>query len=180
VLNSISVLKNHNGVKPGSTGIEQGRKSKVYEVAKILPSIFKTQVQRVDPPLVEILMPLWPKVAGAAIAQQSQPDAFAAGTLTLAAADPGWAKALTAMREELREKINAYLGRPVVRSLRIRKVMKLTLPLPSRTADRGLPDAVDPAPVEWTGAIDTLDPEMARIVRLSYAKYFARGRTGVA
>ncbi|MGO9268898.1 MAG: DUF721 domain-containing protein [Terriglobia bacterium] len=149
------------------------------EVAKVLAGILKRQVQRVDPPLVEILAPLWPKVAGAAIAQQSQPEAFAAGTLTLATADPSWAKVLTAMREELRDKINAYLGHPVVRALRIRKVMKLTLPLPSRIADRGLPEAIDPAPVAWTGAVEKLDPEMARIARLSYAKYFARNRKGV-
>jgi len=154
--------------------------SPVDEVAKVLPSVFKRQVQRVDPRLVEILAPLWSKVAGAAIAQQSQPDAFAAGTLTLAAADPSWAKALTVMREELRDKINAYLGRPVVRAVRIRKVLKLTVPLPSRVADGGLPDPIDPAPVAWTGAVDKLNPEMARIARLSYAKYFARNRKGTA
>jgi len=148
----------------------------VDEVAKVLPSIFKRQVQRVDPRLVEILASLWPQVAGPAIAQQSRPESFAAGTLTLAAADPGWAKALSVMREELREKINAYLGRPVVRALRIRKVMKLSPPLPSTVADRALPDAIDPAPVAWTGVIDKLDPEMARIARLSYAKYFARNK----
>ncbi len=150
------------------------------EIAKVLPSIFQKQVQRVDPPLVEVLAPLWSHVAGPAIAQQSQPDAFAAGTLTLAAADPSWAKALAAMREDLRNKINAYLGRPVVRALRIRMVLKLTRPLLPRVADRGLPDAIDPAPVAWTGAVDKLDPEMARIARLSYAKYFARNRKGAA
>jgi predicted nucleic acid-binding Zn ribbon protein len=152
----------------------------VDEVVKVLPSVLKRQVQRVDPRLVEILAPLWSHVAGPAIAQQSQPDTFAAGTLTLAAADSGWAKALTAMREELRDKINAYLGRPVVRALRIRKVHKLTLPLPSKVADPKLPDAVGPAPVAWTGAEDKLEPEMARIARLSYAKYFARNRKGAA
>jgi hypothetical protein len=154
--------------------------SPVDVVATVLPSVFQRQVQRVDPRLVEILAPLWSHVAGPAIAQQSQPDTFAAGTLTLAVADPGWAKALAAMREELRNKINAYLGRPVVRALRIRKVHKLILPLPSRVADRGLPDAVDPAPVGWTSALEKLDPEMARIARLSYAKYFARNRKGAA
>jgi hypothetical protein len=150
------------------------------EVAKVLPSILKRQVQRVDLPLVEILAPLWPKVAGAAIAQQSQPDAFAAGTLTLAAADLSWAKALTVMREELRDKINAYLGRAVVRTVRIWKVPQLTRPLPSRVVDRGLPDPIDPAAVVWTGAVDKLNPEMARIARLSYAKYFARNRKRAA
>jgi len=146
------------------------------EIAKVLSSVLKRQVHRVDPPLVEILVPLWPKVVGAAIAQQSQPEAFAAGTLTLATADPGWAKALIAMREELRDKINAYLGGPVVRALRICKVMKLTRPLPSRVADRGRPEAIDPALVEWAGAVEKLDPEIARVARLSYAKYFARSR----
>jgi len=149
----------------------------VDEVAKVLAGILKRQVQRAEPPLVEILAPLWPKVAGGAIAQQSQPEAFAAGTLTVATADPGWAKALTAMKEELRGRINAYLGHPVVRALRIRIVIKLALPLPSGAAERGLPKAIDPAPVEWTGpleGLEKLNPEMARIARLSYAKYFAR------
>jgi hypothetical protein len=152
----------------------------VDEVAKILPSILKREVQRVDPPLVEILAPLWPKVAGAAIAQQSQPAAFVAGTLTLAAASLSWAKALAEMREELRDRINAYLGRPVVRAVRIRKVMKLTVPLSSRVVDGGLPDAIDLTEAAWTGPVDTLDPEIARIARLSYAKYFARNKRGVA
>ena len=156
--------------------------SPVDEVAKVLAGILKRQVQRVDPPLVEILAPLWPKVAGTAIAQQSQPETFAAGTLTLATADPSWAKALTAMREDLRGRINLYLGHPVVRALRIRRVMKLDLPLPSRVAGREPAEAIDPAPVEWTGPVEgleKLDPEMARIARLSYAKYFARKRKDI-
>jgi len=150
------------------------------EVTKVLPSVFKRQMLRVDPPLVKVLTPLWSRVVGSAIAQQSRPEAFVAGTLTLVTADPTWAKALTSMREELRGKVNAYFGCPLVRAVHIRKVTKLTPPRPSTAKDSGQPEGIEPGPLGWPTAMEKLDPETARVARLSYAKYFARTRSGVA
>ena len=75
--------------------------------------------------MVEILAPLWPRVAGKAIAANSRPVAFAAGTLTVAAAGP-WAAQLDFMSEEIRAAINAYLGREVVKKVKLRKAPRLS------------------------------------------------------
>jgi len=151
----------------------------VDEVAKLLPDVFKRQVRRAAPPLVEVLTPLWSQAVGPAIAQQSRPEAFTAGTLTLAAADPVWARTLTTMAEVLRQKVNAYLGAPVVRAVRIRQTGKLELPSSWGAAAAEVPRPI-PAPAAGTEALEKLDPETARAVRLSYAKYFARNRSGAA
>jgi hypothetical protein len=152
----------------------------VDEVGKVLPIVFKKQVERVDPRLAEILASLWARVAGQGIAQRSRPVAFAAGTLTLAAADSSWAGALAAMTDDLRSKINAFLGRPVVKAIRIREALNLAWPTPAGGTNRKLPGPIEPTRIDWTDAVEKLDPEIARIVRLSYAKYFARSGKGVA
>jgi hypothetical protein len=150
------------------------------EVGKVLPSVFKKQVERLDPRLVEILAPLWSQVAGPGIARRSEPVAFGAGTLTLAAADPSWVGALAGMAEDLRSKINAFLGRPVVKAVRIREVVELAHSDLGAGTGLKLPAPIEPARVDWPGAVEKLDPEIARIVQLSYAKYFARKAKGVA
>src|SRR5439155_13307595 len=60
----------------------------VQEIGKVLPAIFKGHMRRANPPLVEVLAPLWPRVVGKSIAARSQPVAFEAGTLTLATRSP--------------------------------------------------------------------------------------------
>ncbi len=95
------------------------------EIAKILPSILKQQVQRRDPPVVEILAPLWPRVAGKAMSECCQPVDFSAGTLTLATESACWDTQLRQMTEEIRAEINRYLGGPIVQRLRVQRVRRL-------------------------------------------------------
>jgi len=97
----------------------------VEEVGRILSSILKRQVQRRDPPVVEILAPFWSRVAGKALAECCYPVDFQAGTLTLATDCATWSAQLRQMSQEIRAEINSFLGEPVVRRLRIRQVRRL-------------------------------------------------------
>jgi predicted nucleic acid-binding Zn ribbon protein len=95
------------------------------EIGKTLPKVLQTQLSRLEPPVVEILAPLWAHVAGKGLAKECRPVAFSSGTLTLATEDPDWAEPLQQMAEEIRAHVNNFLGKPVVRHLRILSVRKL-------------------------------------------------------
>lgn len=89
------------------------------KIAKILPVVLKSQVRRTEPPLIEILAPLWPCVAGKAMSEHCRPVAFRQGTLTLTTECPTWRTQLQQMAEEIRAEVNSYLGRPVVKRLKV-------------------------------------------------------------
>jgi hypothetical protein len=95
------------------------------EIGKILPKILESQLCRLDPPVVEILAPLWTRVVGKALAQKCRPVTFDGGTLTLATEDEDWAEPLRQMTEEIRAHVNTFLGKPVVRHLRIARASKV-------------------------------------------------------
>jgi hypothetical protein len=146
----------------------------VDEIGKLLPSVFRKQIRRAEPHLLEILIPLWPRIAGRTMAQHSQPAAFESGVLTLTTDCATWGAQLRQMTEEIRAEINSFLGQPVVKKLRVKKVAQLDLFAPR-------PASETPArtPVPQEGAVDTTlipDPEIARVVANSYAKYFATPR----
>lgn len=147
------------------------------EIGKILPAVFKVQVRRSDPALLEILVPLWPRVVGKGIAQQARPVTFAAGTLTLATTCPTWAAQLRHLAEEIRAQINNYLGSPIVKKLRVEHLPQMESAEQPAPQKSGLdPETLRlPAP-ELTAK---LDPEIAGILGRSFAKYFARHRRKV-
>jgi len=97
----------------------------VEDIGRILPVILKSQIRRLNPPVVEILAPLWRRVAGQAMARNSRPVAFHAGTLTLACDCTSWSTQLQQMAEEIRAEINSFLGAPVVKKLQVRFVGRL-------------------------------------------------------
>jgi hypothetical protein len=93
-------------------------------IGKILPKVLKPQLSRLEPPVVEVLAPLWTHVAGKALAKQCRPVAFSGGTLTLATDDAEWAGPLHQMTEEIRAHVNNFLGKSVVKDLRILRLGK--------------------------------------------------------
>jgi len=154
------------------------------EIGKLLPAIFKSQIRRADPPLLEILTPLWPRVAGKAIAEYSRPIVFTGGRLTLGCSCPCWTAQLRQMSEEIRAKINGFLGSAIVKTLKVRHVPDLA-PLESageKQAGRAEPGTEEPSrpdglPPEGSGPQDgaaELGPEISEILDRSFAKYFAR------
>jgi hypothetical protein len=148
----------------------------VDEVGKLLPSLFRKQIGRAEPHLLEILIPLWPRIAGSIIAQHSQPSLFASGVLTLHADSVTWGTQLRYMAEEIRTEINGFLGRPIVKKLRIKTAPQSDLFSSPRCSRKAAPPATPLAekPID-TDSI--ADPEIASELLRSYAKYFNRFRS---
>lgn len=144
------------------------------EIGKIFPVIFKAQVRRGEPRLVNILAPLWPRVAGKTIAEHSRPVAFAAGTLTLVTPCASWAAQLRALQEEIRAEINCFLGGPVVKTLRVQCAPR-AVPQAAQTA-KPQNKSWDPGDVRVSNLAlpNGLDAETAGILERSFLKYFAR------
>lgn len=59
----------------------------------------------------------WSKVVGVKIAKQTQLQKFEAGRLYVGAQHPAWVTELSFRSEELRERLNAALGREVVNEI---------------------------------------------------------------
>ena len=140
------------------------------DIGKILPVILKSQIRRLNPPVVEILAPLWRRVAGQAMARNSRPVAFHAGTLTLACDCTSWSTQLQQMAEEIRAEINSFLGGPVVKKLQVRRVAQLD------EARRPEPQ-IEPFPVprspqtDSAGRTGTAQSGTTRGVERPYRKY---------
>ncbi len=96
------------------------------EIVKILPKVLRPQFSRLEPPVIEVLSPLWSQVAGKALAKECWPVAFSAGVLTLATTDPDWAVPLRQMADQIRAHVNKFLGGPVARHIRIECVSELS------------------------------------------------------
>jgi len=151
------------------------------EIAKILPRVLKQQVRGENPPVLELLGPLWPQVAGQALAEQARPAAFHGGTLTLMALSAPWATELRGLREEVRSAVNRALGRSVVKRIRVKCApgydiawMPRGLDAGSAASSRPLVPAPDPPALALDASSD-LDPELRKVLLQSFAKYFARG-----
>jgi hypothetical protein len=145
------------------------------EIGKILPKVLQPQLSRLEPPVVEVLAPLWSHVAGKALAKECRPVAFIAGTLTLATEDADWAELLEQMAEEIRAHVNNFLGQPVVRHLRILSVRKLDHGDRSQRQPRDFPVS-EPNRRDGPGQGPGMRSDMAEGIRRSRAKYFGRKR----
>jgi Dna[CI] antecedent, DciA len=143
------------------------------EVGKLLPRIFKRQMGRKDPRLVEILGPLWLRVAGSRIAENSRPVAFVAGTLTLETSCLSWAAQLRQMREEIRAEINNFLRCSVVKKIEVRVALDSGLPKPEMSRIKF--PVSDPKETNGAGATTRIDIESAQIAGRSKAKFPQRG-----
>ena len=145
------------------------------EIGKILPKVLEPHLSRQEPPVVEVLAPLWIRVAGKALAKECRPVAFSGGTLTLATEDGDWAEPLQQMAEEIRAHVNNFLGKPVVKHLRILCAGKLNHRGASRWRPENLPVS-KPNRKDWPGKVSGLAPAMAQVIGRSDAKYFAGKR----
>jgi len=147
----------------------------VDEIGKVLPTLFRKQIGRAEPHLLEILIPLWPRIAGKIMAQHSQPAFFASGVLTLNTDSATWATQLRYMTEDIRAEINSFLGKPIVKKLRIKTVTQPGL-FPATRPAREITAAL---PTRGEKAMNTdsiADPEVAATLADSFAKYFSRPR----
>lgn len=145
------------------------------EIGKMLPVLFKKQIRRAEPHLLEILVPLWPRIVGRTMAEHSRPAHFDLGTLTLHADCPTWGTQLRHLTDEIRTEVNRFLGQAIVKKLRIKTVTQPDRFSPSRRADRATPPSLPADVAMVTDAI--ADPEIAATLASSYAKYFNRPRS---
>ena len=149
------------------------------EIGNILTKVLKPQLSRLEPPVVEVLAPLWTRAAGKALARQCRPVAFSAGTLTLATDDAGWAEPLQQMAEEIRAHVNNFLGKPVVKHLRILRVGKLDRSDRAQRRQENLPVS-KPNRKDWPGKVSDVAPNIAQVIGRPYAKYLGLKRGKVA
>lgn len=145
------------------------------EIGKILPVAFRRRVRAADPRLVELLRPVWCRVVGQDVAEHSRPTGLEGGTLRLATECSTWATQLQRMADDILGAVNAFLGGRVVRNIRVEYAPHLDF---SRLPRESPKPARGPEANELSGAtrLAGLDPETARILEQSFAKYFARAR----
>lgn len=143
------------------------------EIGKFLPTLFRKQIARAEPHLLEILIPLWPRISGKFIADHSQPASFASGVLTLNTDSATWSTQLRQMTDEIRGGINGFLGKPIVKKLRIRTVTYPELFSTPRSTPR-LPPAASLRPDKPMHMDSIADPEIAATIENSFVKYFNR------
>ena len=154
------------------------------EVGRLLPSVVGRHMQVADSCLVQVLSALWPRAVGKRIAEHSLPVSFVSGTLTLATACPSWAAQLGQMREEVRAGINGFLGRRLVRKVKVRHTPSLVRK--SAQSRAGTRDGTLEAGQSKLARSDLkpalelrpLDPEIARFVEEVYVRYFAEAAKG--
>jgi hypothetical protein len=101
--------------------------------------------------------------------------AFSAGTLTLATDDADWAEPLQQMAEEIRARVNNFLGKPVVKHLRILRLGKLDRSHRAQRRPENLPVS-RPNRKDWPGKVSGVAPDAAQVIGRPYAKYFGRKR----
>ena len=145
------------------------------EIGKILHKVLQPQFSRLEPPVVEVLVPLWTQVAGQALAKECRPVAFSAGTLTLATEDPDWAEPLQQMAEQIRAHVNRFLGKTVVKQVRIRSAHKLARGNKSVPRPEDLPVS-EPRARVWASRGPVLPSNMPELIGRSRVKYSSRKR----
>lgn len=144
------------------------------EIGKSLPAVFRRHVRGTNPQLVEILAPLWGRVAGKRIAEHSRPVAFGSGTLTLSTPCATWAAQLRQLAGEIVAAVNAFLGGAVVKKLEVKFAPEVAHSKnETRKSKIEMGDAGEfrVSNFEFPSA---LDAETARILKRSYGKYFSR------
>ncbi len=149
----------------------------------MLPALFKGYLVPENPRVLELLVPLWPRIAGKAVAAHSRPVSFELGSLTVATSDPNWAKQLRGLSEQIKVEVNSFWGRALVNKVRIIEQKNSRLPRPIQadpstlnpSGPPGLEGKVGGAPaLPLPDGAARLDPEIRQILARSYAKYFDR------
>ncbi len=119
---------------------------------------------------------MWSRAVGRAMAQHSRPVSFEFGTLTLHTDCPTWGRQLRQMTEEIRAKVNGFLGQAIVKRLRIKTVPHLQTVLDAVKERATEPPGISSADMAMIR--DSIaDPEIASALASSYAKYFSRSRS---
>lgn len=134
--------------KPGAKVLPAYAERHVYgprAIGAVLPAVTRL-VYRTQGAAAAQLMADWPSIVGPGLAASTAPRRMAAGTLTLGCAGPV-ALELQHLAGPLMERINTYLGRPMVQRLRFVQDVLVARPPPVVAKRAALaPVAVDGLP----------------------------------
>jgi predicted nucleic acid-binding Zn ribbon protein len=61
----------------------------------------------------------WGEVVGERLAEECSPEALEGGTLLIRVSSSGWARQVSFLKREVRERANALLGQPAVREVKV-------------------------------------------------------------
>lgn len=148
------------------------------EIGKLLPRVLKGYYLRKQECLPEVLAPFWSRIAGKAIAENSRPVTFHNGNLVLSASTDCWATQLRSMTPEIRQRINSFLGQPMVARVSIRYRSTFALDAPANL--KLLPPQTDAAVSRQARSLlglesgTPLDPMIRDVLENSFVKYFSR------
>lgn len=117
----------------------------------------------------------WESAVGQAVATQAQPDRFERGTLTVRVRTATWQNELTFMQAQIIDRLNAALGKRLIRELHI-----VAGTLAQRRAPQPLPaaDSGDLARSEDAARVISDDELRAQFRRMMEASYRASRAAG--
>ena len=153
------------------------------EIGKLLPRVLRGYYSRKQERLPEVLAPFWSRITGKAIAENSRPVTFHNGNLVLSASTDCWATQLRSMTPEIRERINSFLGQPMVARVSIR--YRSSLAPDAQANSKLVPPQTDAAVSRKARSLlelesgAPLDPLIRDVLENSFVKYFSRNPKGV-
>lgn len=130
-------------------------------------------VQRIDPdrrlPAYRVWT-FWADVVGPAVAARAEPASFRDGVLSVRVAGAAWMQELQFMQTELRERLNARLGAPLIRDIYLVSGAVTAPPAAAVAPPR-------PEPTEPPVAMPALkDPRLAAVMKRLAEAARTRGR----
>ena len=84
-----------------------------------------------DPVAAGALWRRWPQIVGDDIARNAEPTSLKEGVLRIRTSSPTWATEMSYLANDIKERVNKALGKPLVRDVKI-----WTSPAPIRRAQR--------------------------------------------
>lgn len=124
-----------------------------------------------EPTASAALWKRWPEIAGEDIARNAEPTSLKEGVLRIRTTSPTWATEMSYLANEIKTRVNAMLGREVVREVKV-----WTSPAPIKRRESG------PSHTQTTGARVSMkprtdDPETA--FQRAFQAWSNRRRRGV-
>ena len=102
----------------------------------------------------------WPEIMGKEIAEQSTAVSIEFGVLYLAIQNSVWCHHLSMMKREIMQKVNAFVGEPLVRDIKFRswnKVLQRQREPEEETAEYALFDRLRTVSLTWQWSVRIMD-----------------------
>lgn len=107
-----------------------------------------------------LIFQCWDEAVGKEIAARTQPESFSRGVLGVRAQSASWQNELTYLKSRIIERINEFLGEPMVRDLRVVRgqlVLRAAAPPPPVNLEADVPASVRDQAKQCGGVIEDAD-----------------------